>query len=76
MLARTDTVFNPTADGFGTLTVHPRAVAVRRANPAVVATGFILGLALATIALYQADRMLFTPAPHVAHGEIFAVDLD
>jgi len=74
MTTRTGTLFHPTTDSFGALTV--RSAAVRRANPALIAASFILSLALAMATLYQADRMLFTPAPHVAHGEIFAVDLD
>ena len=75
MVMRTDAIFHPSADSFGALTVHDRAGA-RRVNPALIAAGFLLSLALALATLYQADRMLFAPAPHVAHGEIFAVDMD
>ncbi len=75
MATRTDTIFHPTTDSFGTLTVRTRAVSVRRVSPAVVAAGFLLSLALALTTLYQADRMVFAQ-PHVAHSEIFAVDLD
>lgn len=74
MATRTETIFHPTADSFGALTV--RAVAAPRQNPALVAAGFILCLAVAIATLYQVDRTVFAPAPHVAHGEIFAVDMD
>ncbi|WP_443748572.1 hypothetical protein [Asticcacaulis solisilvae] len=74
MLARTDTIFHPTADSFGTLTV--RAAAAPRANPVLMAAGLLLSLALALGTLYQVDRMVFAPATPVAHGEIFAVDMD
>ena len=75
---RTDTIFHPTADSFGRLTVHApaRAAAARRTNPAVMAAVFLLSLALGLATLYQADRAMFAPLPHVAHGEIFAVDMD
>ena len=78
MFARNHTIFSPTADSFGSLTVRApaRATAVRRVNPALMAAGFLLSLALGLAALYQADRALFAPLPHVAHGEIFAVDMD
>ncbi len=78
MLARNHTIFRPTADGFGSLTVKgpSHAVAVRRLNPALMAAGVLLSLALGLATLYQADRALFAPLPQVAHGEIFAVDMD
>jgi hypothetical protein len=76
MLARNDTMFHPTADSFGTLTVTARAVRARRISPAMMTAGFILSVALGLATLYAADRTLFAPLPHVAHGEIFAVDMD
>jgi hypothetical protein len=78
MFARNNTIFRPTADGFGSLTVRTpeRVAATRRTNPALMAAGFLLSLALGLATLYQTDRALFAPLPHVAHGEIFAVDMD
>lgn len=78
MATRTNTIFHPTTDSFGVLTVHAsaRVMSASRMSPALIAAGFLLGLALGLATLYQADRALFAEAPHVAHGEIFAVDLD
>jgi len=71
------TAFHPTTEGFGSLTVHTHEQATRRpASPILVAAGFLLSIALGLAALYQADHAMFAPLPHVAHGEIFAVDMD
>ena len=72
----THTAFHPTTDGFGTLSVKPRVDTVRPISPALAAAGFILSVALGLATLYQADHALFAPATPVAHGEIFAVDMD
>ncbi len=72
----TQTAFHPTTDVFGTLSVKPRIAPARHINPVLAAAGFILSVALGLATLYQADHALFAPSTPVAHGEIFAVDMD